>query len=44
VLQARAHPSLRTATGDPIFVRMRAQKCVAIRTDAAARGGTTREP
>jgi len=39
VLQARAHPSLRTPTGDPIFVRMRAEKCVAIRTDAAPRGG-----
>ncbi len=38
VLQARAHPSLRTPTGDPIFVRMRAEKCVAIRTDAALRG------
>ena len=40
VLQARAHPSLRTPTGDPIFVRMRAEKCVAIRTDAAPRGVT----
>ena len=38
VLQARAHPSLRTPTGDPIFVRMRAEKCVAIRTDAGPRG------
>jgi iron(III) transport system ATP-binding protein len=38
VLQARAHPSLRTPTGDPIYVRMRAEKCVAIRTDAAPRG------
>ena len=38
VLQARSHPSLRTATGDPIFVRMRAEKCVAIRTDVAPRG------
>ena len=38
VLQARAHPSLRTPTGDPIFVRMRAEKCVAIRTDTAPRG------
>jgi iron(III) transport system ATP-binding protein len=38
VLQARAHPSLRTPTGEPIFVRMRADKCVAIRTDAAPRG------
>jgi iron(III) transport system ATP-binding protein len=37
VLQARAHPSLRTPTGDPIFVRMRAEKCVAIRTDVAPR-------
>jgi iron(III) transport system ATP-binding protein len=39
VLQARAHPSLRTPTGEPIFVRMRAEKCVAIRTDAASRRG-----
>jgi iron(III) transport system ATP-binding protein len=38
VLQARAHPSLRTPTGDPIYVRMQAEKCVAIRTDAAPRG------
>jgi iron(III) transport system ATP-binding protein len=38
VLQARAHPSLRTPTGEPIFVRIRAEKCVAIRTDAATRG------
>jgi iron(III) transport system ATP-binding protein len=38
VLQARAHPSLRTPTGDPIYVRMRAEKCVAIRTDTAPRG------
>jgi iron(III) transport system ATP-binding protein len=30
VLLARAHPSLRTPTGDPIHVRMRAEKCVAI--------------
>jgi len=30
VLQARAHPSLRTPTGDPIYVRMKAEKCVAI--------------
>jgi iron(III) transport system ATP-binding protein len=37
VLQARAHPSLRTPTGEPIFVRMRAEKCVAIRTDVAPR-------
>ena len=38
VLQARAHPSLRTPTGEPIFVRMRAEKCVAIRTDAGPPG------
>jgi len=38
VLQARAHPSLRTPTGDPIYVRMRAEKCVAIRTDSTPRG------
>ena len=30
VLQARAHPSLRTPTGDPIYLRMKADKCVAI--------------
>jgi iron(III) transport system ATP-binding protein len=30
VLLARVHPSLRTSTGDPIHVRMRAEKCVAI--------------
>jgi iron(III) transport system ATP-binding protein len=30
VLLAKAHPSLRTATGHPIYVRMKAAKCVAI--------------
>jgi iron(III) transport system ATP-binding protein len=30
VLLARGHPSLRTPTADPIHVRMRAEKCVAI--------------
>jgi iron(III) transport system ATP-binding protein len=30
VLLARVHPSLRTPTGDPIHIRMRAEKCVAI--------------
>ena len=35
VLLARAHPSLRTPVGDPIYVRMKAEKCVAI--PAAAR-------
>jgi iron(III) transport system ATP-binding protein len=33
VLQARAHPSLRTPTGEPIYVRMKAEKCVAIPSD-----------
>jgi len=33
VLQARAHPSLRTPTGDPIYLRMKAEKCVAIPSD-----------
>ena len=35
VLQARAHPSLRTPAGDPIYVRMKAEKCVAIPGDTA---------
>jgi iron(III) transport system ATP-binding protein len=30
VLLARAHPSLRTPVGDRIFVRMRADKCIAL--------------
>jgi iron(III) transport system ATP-binding protein len=30
VLLARAHPSLRTPVGDRIFVRMRANKCIAL--------------
>ena len=34
VLQARAHPSLRTPTGDPIYIRMKADKCIAIPSDA----------
>jgi iron(III) transport system ATP-binding protein len=33
VLQARAHPSLRTPTGDLIYVRVKADKCVAIPSD-----------
>jgi iron(III) transport system ATP-binding protein len=37
VLQSRAHPSLRTPTGDPIFVRMRSEKCVAIPSDQPSR-------
>jgi iron(III) transport system ATP-binding protein len=38
VLLARVHPSLRTPTGDPIHVRMRAEKCVAIAEAARASG------
>jgi iron(III) transport system ATP-binding protein len=29
-LQARAHPSLQAAIGDPIHIRMKADKCIAI--------------
>jgi iron(III) transport system ATP-binding protein len=36
VVQAKAHPSLRTPTGDPIHLRMKAEKCIAIATDKAA--------
>jgi hypothetical protein len=35
VLLARAHPSLRTPVGDAIYLRMKAEKCVAIPTPAA---------
>jgi iron(III) transport system ATP-binding protein len=38
ILLARVHPSLRTPTGDPIHVRMRAEKCVAIAKIAISRG------
>jgi iron(III) transport system ATP-binding protein len=37
VLQSRAHPSLRTPTGDSIYVRMRSEKCVAIPSDMPSR-------
>src|SRR5262249_37760088 len=30
VLQAQAHPRLRTPTGDAIYLRIKAEKCVAI--------------
>jgi iron(III) transport system ATP-binding protein len=30
-LQSRAHPSLRTRIGDPIYVRIDAEKCVALK-------------
>jgi iron(III) transport system ATP-binding protein len=37
VLLARAHPSLRTPAGDPIYLRMKAEKCVAIPSDMATK-------
>jgi iron(III) transport system ATP-binding protein len=36
VLMARAHPSLRTPVGDAIYLRMKAEKCVAIPTPTGA--------
>jgi iron(III) transport system ATP-binding protein len=33
VLLAKAHPSLRTPAGEPIYLRMKAEKCVAIREE-----------
>ena len=36
-LLARVHPSLRTPAGDPINVRMRAEKCVALAEPVAPR-------
>jgi iron(III) transport system ATP-binding protein len=33
VLLAKAHPSLRTPTGDPIYLHLKAEKCVAIASD-----------
>jgi iron(III) transport system ATP-binding protein len=30
IILARVHPSLRTPIGDPIHVRMRANKCIAV--------------
>ena len=35
VLLARVHPSLRTPVGDPIHVRMKAEKCIALPDEAA---------
>jgi iron(III) transport system ATP-binding protein len=37
VLQARGHPSLRTPVGDTIYLRMKADKCVAIASDMPAK-------
>jgi iron(III) transport system ATP-binding protein len=36
MLTAKAHPSLRTPTGDAIYLRMKADKCVAIAGDGRA--------
>jgi iron(III) transport system ATP-binding protein len=36
ILLARAHPSLRTPVGDTIFVRLRADKCIALPAAAKA--------
>ena len=30
-VQSRAHPSLRTRVGEPIYVKIEADKCVALR-------------
>jgi len=40
VLLARAHPSLRTPVGDAIYVRMKAEKCVAIPSDMMQKSAT----
>jgi iron(III) transport system ATP-binding protein len=40
VLLARAHPSLRTPVGDSIYLRMKAEKCVAIASAAATAAAT----
>jgi iron(III) transport system ATP-binding protein len=42
VLLARAHPSLRTPVGDAIYLRMKAEKCVAIPSDLAHKGAGAR--
>jgi iron(III) transport system ATP-binding protein len=40
VLLARVHPSLRTPVGERVYVRMRAEKCVAVPDRGGARGRT----
>src|SRR5262249_37630163 len=40
VLLARAHPSLRTPVGDAIYLRMKAEKCVAIPSDMMQKSAT----
>jgi iron(III) transport system ATP-binding protein len=30
VVLAKAHPSLRTPTGDPVYLKIKAEKCIAI--------------
>jgi iron(III) transport system ATP-binding protein len=37
VLLARAHPSLRTPVGERIFVRLRPEKCIALRAESNPR-------
>jgi iron(III) transport system ATP-binding protein len=44
VLLARAHPSLRTPVGDSIYLRMKAEKCVAIPTPASVATATPAQP
>jgi iron(III) transport system ATP-binding protein len=41
VLLARAHPSLRTPVGDAIYLRMKAEKCVAIPSDMTPKSAVT---
>jgi len=38
ILLARAHPRLRTRVGQPVFVRVEPEKCVALRDTAASKG------
>jgi iron(III) transport system ATP-binding protein len=40
MLIARVHPSLRTPVGDRVYIRMRAEKCVAV-PDRRGRGSRT---
>ncbi len=42
VLLAKAHPSLRTPVGEAIYLRIRAEKCIAIPPDMTARQASNR--
>jgi iron(III) transport system ATP-binding protein len=44
VLLARAHPSLRTPIGDAIYLRMKAEKCVAIPSNMMQKSATAPIP